>query len=113
MSHAVVDDTADALVLQLLIDPVGRANPYPLYQQLREAAPVLRSSLGSLVLSNYDDCMAVLGDQRLGRGLKMRRDGDAAGAALSALDADPQVREEFFDHAGHNMLFADPPDHTR
>jgi cytochrome P450 len=113
MSRAVVDDTADALVLQLLIDPVGRADPYPLYQQLRETAPVLRSSLGSLVLSTYDDCMTVLGDQRLGRGLKMRRDGGVGGAALSALDADPQVRDEFFDHAGHNMLFADAPDHTR
>lgn len=112
MSTAVMDATADALLLEILLDPGGRADPYPRYQRLRDETPVLRSSLGPLVLSRYADCHAVLGDPRLGRGLHMR--GDSGNLTpFAALDADPGLREAFFDHAGHNMLFADPPDHTR
>jgi cytochrome P450 len=112
MTAPVVDGTADELVLEILLDPAGRADPYPRYERLREIAPVLQSSIGLLVLTRYADCQAVLGDARLGRGLALRQAADG-GAPLAALDSDPTVRDQFFAHAGHNMLFADPPDHTR
>lgn len=112
MTAATIDATADALLLEILLDPAGRADPYPRYRQLRADAPVLRSSLGPLVLSRYSDCQAVLGDARFGRGQTMRQESGGA-APFAALDADPDLREQFYDHAGHNMLFADPPDHTR
>ena len=33
---------AEAIFGQLFLTPEGRSNPYPLYHQLREAAPVRR-----------------------------------------------------------------------
>jgi cytochrome P450 len=110
---AVQDATADTLVFQLMLTPEGRRDPYPLYRQLREAAPVLRSGFGPLVLSRYDDCVSALRDPRLGRGTSLRAEGDSGPVGFGALDADPARRQRFFEQAGNNMLFADPPDHTR
>ena len=110
---AVQDTTADTLVFQLMLTPEGRRDPYPLYRQLRDAAPVLRSGFGPLVLSRYDDCVSVLRDPRLGRGTSLRSEGDSGPVGFGSLDADPERRQRFFEQAGNNMLFADPPDHTR
>ena len=110
---ATVDTEADNLLLRLMLMPEGRRDPYPLYRQLRQRAPVLRSGLGPIVLSRYDDCMAALRDPRLGRGTALRRDGKLPPMAFAGMDADPDRRQAFFEIAGDNMLFADPPDHTR
>jgi cytochrome P450 len=109
---AVVDVDADNVLLRLLLTPEGRADPYAYYRELRNSAPVLRSSLGPVVLSRYDDCMAALRDPRLGRGTALRSAGEAP-VAFAGFDVDPALRDAFFDRAGNNMLFADPPDHTR
>jgi cytochrome P450 len=110
---AVVDVDADNVLLRLLLTPEGRADPYSYYCQLRENAPVLRSSFGPIVLSRYDDCITALRDPRLGRGTALRAAGDAPAIGFAGLDVDPELRREFFERAGNNMLFADPPDHTR
>ena len=113
---AVTDPEADGALLRLLLDPATRPDPYPLYAVLRERAPVLEGSIGQLVLSSYDDAAATLRDPRLGRALvgEHRAARSAAREAVPAgLDADPALREEYFDVAGHNMLLTDPPDHTR
>lgn len=112
MTRAVIDATAESLVQEILFDPAGRADPYPRYRALRERAPVLRTSQGSLVLSRYAECQAALGEPKLGRGVKFRREQGAI-APLGALDANADLHKRFFDQAAHNMLFADPPDHTR
>ncbi|MFP5327430.1 MAG: cytochrome P450, partial [Acidimicrobiia bacterium] len=109
---AVVDIDADNVLLRLLLTPEGRADPYSHYHQLRETAPVLRSSFGPIVLSRYDDCMTALRDPRLGRGTALRRAG-ASPIGIAGFGIDPQLRDAFFERAGNNMLFADPPDHTR
>ena len=109
---AVVDIDADNVLLRLLLTPEGRADPYSSYRILRDTAPVLRSSFGPIVLAGYDDCLAALRDPRLGRGTALRAAGDAPSGFLG-FDVDPSVRNAFFERAGNNMLFADPPDHTR
>ena len=110
---AVQDVSADTLLFQLMVTPEGRRDPYPLYRQLRENAPVLRSGFGPIVLSRYDDCLAALRDPRLGRGMALRAAGDSGSIAFGGFDVDPARRQQFFERAGNNMLFADPPDHTR
>lgn len=109
---AVVDIDADNVLVRLLLTPEGRADPYSHYRQLRDAAPVLRSGFGPIVLSRYQDCMTALRDPRLGRGMA-RRVGGEPPVGFAGFDADPEMRQAFFDQTGNNMLFADPPDHTR
>ena len=57
-----------ATVDTLFFTPAGRANPYPHYHALRDAAPIWKSAkLGAWLLTRYDDCQAVLRDPRLGK----------------------------------------------
>jgi cytochrome P450 len=98
---------ADGLLLQILLTPEGRGDPYPLYDEMRELAPVARTAFGPLVVTGYDDCLAVLRDPRFGRG--MAGDGDA----LSLLGGASVDRVKIFELSRDNMLLADPPDHTR
>ena len=97
----------DGLLLQALITPEGQADPYPLYAQMREQATVSRSSLGPYVVNGYDVCQAVLRDPRLGRGV------DIADANIGIFGDRGTRRGEFMEMSQHNMLLADPPDHTR
>src|SRR3954447_630007 len=104
----VSDPTVDGLLMQVLITPEGRADPYPLYAQIRAAAPVCRTSFGPLVVSGYADCLAVLRDPRLGRGA----DSSEGGGLVPGSEGSGR-RGEVFELPRHNMLLADPPDHTR
>jgi cytochrome P450 len=104
---AVHDATAEATLITLLITPEGRADPYPHYRTIREAAPVLRTSFGILVLTRYQDGLTTLRNPRFGRGLASRSN------ALFDDGTDPEIRQEFFDRGSNSMLMADPPDHTR
>lgn len=116
MTSRVVDaaenPAADALLMELFLDPAARADPYPRYRQLREQAPAFRSSVGSLVLSRYDDCLAVLGDPRLGRGVALVEEMTGH-APYGEFDLEPELRSRYYDAAGPVMLFTDPPLHTR
>ncbi|HZD66940.1 MAG TPA: cytochrome P450 [Acidimicrobiales bacterium] len=99
--------TADAtepegLISSLLETPEGRRDPYPLYRRLRARAPVHRGQYG-LVLSRYDDCLRVLKDPGLGKGLRDARGGPPPMGGGSP-EADGEVA---------SMLDLDPPAHTR
>ena len=59
--------TAEDVYTDLFLTPEGRANPYPLYRELRERAPVYRTANGMWLLSRYGDCWAALRDPRLGK----------------------------------------------
>ena len=89
---------------EILFDPFlpgFNADPFPHYHRLREADPVHRSPLGFWVLTRYEDCVAVLRDQRFGR----------AGfeGFLESVYGSPAGYERL----PRSMLFQDPPDHTR
>jgi cytochrome P450 len=99
--------TLDGLLLQVLATPEGQADPYPYYAQMRAEARVSRTAFGPYVVNGYDECLGVLRDPRLGRGMGIE---DTSTGIFS--DAGTR-RGEFLDTSKHNMLLSDPPDHTR
>ena len=81
--------------------PEFHADPYPFYRRLREEDPVHQSPLGIWVLTRYDDTVMVLRDPRFGReGM-----AELMEARLGAGSVRPANTRD--------MLFRDPPDHTR
>ncbi len=99
--------TLDGHLLQVLITPEGQADPYPYYALMREEARVSRTSFGPYCVNGYAECQAVLRDPRLGRGVGIED------ASTGIFGNGSGRRNEFFDVGQHNMLMADPPDHTR
>ena len=82
--------------------PEFHADPYPFYRRLREKEPVHQSPMGFWVLTRYEDCVAVLRDQRFGREEFQQMLSNVYGDDDSGK---PQLPR--------SMLFRDPPDHTR
>ncbi|MFD0267314.1 cytochrome P450 [Streptomyces sp. NPDC127106] len=88
-------------------DPAFRADPFPLYRQLREEGPVRRAviagGLDAWLVTRYEDGLAALSDSRLSSDVR-----DAADQRLLQ-----QLPETERDSMLSNMLRSDPPDHTR
>jgi hypothetical protein len=103
----VTSPTLDGHLLQVLITPEGQANPYPYYALMREEARVYRTSFGPYCVNGYAESQAVLRDPRLGRGVGIED------SSMDIFGNTGSRRGEFFDAGQHNMLMADPPDHTR
>lgn len=95
--------TSDQLTEDLtgfdLLDGVP-ADPYPVYDRLRQKDPVHRMDGGRWLLTRYEDCTAVLRNPVMSSAL---RDGDVEGEEPSLLQA----------YLSKLMLFNDAPDHTR
>ena len=108
MTSAASVDTvqADALLAELVATPEGRADPYSRYARLRESAPIHRSAFGFCVLTRYDDCLQLLRASGVGK------DFSQAASAMG-LSEEQQSQQAAFRNDRSNMLFADPPDHTR
>lgn len=86
------------------LDPAFIADPYPIYHQLRAAAPVWLSPLGQWILTRYEDVALVLRDKRFGKNYAenmKRRYGENA------------LKEPAIASLARTMLVLDPPDHTR
>lgn len=99
--------TPDGIVMEIMITPEGRADPYTRYARLREMAPVHRSDLGPLwFLTRYDDCNQVLRDHRFGKGDFGER-SEVMGIFSPAMP--DRQRTVMVD----SMLMRNPPDHTR
>ena len=81
--------------------PEFHADPYPFYRRLREQDPVHQSPLGIWVLTRYDDAVMVLRDPRFGR--------EGLAEIIEARLGQGSVRPA----NTRDMLFRDPPDHTR
>jgi len=100
---AALTDRAGEL-LAALSTPEGQADPYLLYAQLRDLGPAVLSPDGTLVVTGYRACSAVLRDHRLrknpGRLLVMSGYPDWAER--------PALRLMFT-----SILMLNPPDHTR
>jgi cytochrome P450 len=97
----------DGHLLQVLITPEGQADPYPWYTKMRADSRLFRTSFGPYVVHGYEECLAVLRDPRLGRGI------DVENTSVGIFGDEGSRRGEFMEGSSHNMLLADPPDHTR
>ena len=81
-------------------NPALRANPYPTYRALREAAPIWRAPTGHWIVSTHAGCTALLRDPLMGRvDPRLHEPENAAEPAVASLS--------------RMMLFVDPPLHTR
>ncbi|HET9014549.1 MAG TPA: cytochrome P450 [Thermomicrobiaceae bacterium] len=95
MSLATIDFT----------DPAIQADPYPIYRELRERAPVYRNG-PTWLISRHDDIVTLLTDPRVSSARV-----DQTFAVLP-----PEVQAELapLRHVlGSRMLLTDPPTHTR
>lgn len=86
-----------------------RANPQPLYDEMRQNDPVF-CGIGPLTkrkfwfFTRYDDCVSVLKDQRFGKEFDKH---------LSPEQVNEQPVDNAFSVINRHMLNLDPPDHTR
>ena len=90
-------------LLVRLLDPANRADPYPLYGQIREHGPLRLPSAHFVVFSDYAACDDVL------RHPSSASDRLKSTTAQQAIAAGQPARP--FGEPG--FLFLDPPDHTR
>ncbi len=81
-------------------NPLFRANPYPAYQFLRDAAPIWRMPTGQWLVSTHAGCTSMLRDLRMGHA--------NTGAVTPEQEAEPAVASLL-----RTMLLVDPPGHTR
>jgi cytochrome P450 len=112
MTMMTPSDAEDHLSLATLRDPAVRANPYPFYARLRSHAPVHWDAAagmeGGWVLTRHADVMAALRDPRV------------SAERLEPPESTDWLPEEYREAARqvframpHQLLFLDPPDHTR
>jgi cytochrome P450 PksS len=89
--------------------PEFKANPFPFCAQLRSEAPVHRITLpdkqNAWLITRYDDVLAVLKDERLGK--------DRMKARTSEQLAKQPWMPGMFRPLTQNMLDMDAPDHVR
>jgi cytochrome P450 len=88
-------------------NPANRHDPYRVYKQMREEAPVWQSETGyrEVFFSRHADCLTILRDAE-------RWSTDANNISEELRKGDP-VAENVGLFTGKVMLFTDPPDHTR
>jgi len=89
--------TGQTDLLTQILDYANRANPYPLYAELRRT-PVLRAPSGSYVISTYHDIVALMHDPRIGTGST----GGAAGGGAAGSGI-----------GSGSFIGMDPPEHDR
>ena len=93
---------SQTLLLQLL-DPSNRADPYPVYAQIRERGPLQLPDMTLNVFSSFQDCDDVL------------RHPSSASDRLKSTVAQREIAagNEPRPLGQPGFLFLDPPDHTR
>ncbi|MFB0615014.1 cytochrome P450 [Streptomyces sp. AGS-58] len=86
-----------------------KSNPYPLYEQMREAGPVHRvlfpSGVQAWLVTGYDAAHAALNDDRLGKNHDRGNDRWRARASIMPEPQHSQLQV--------HLLHQDPPKHTR
>jgi cytochrome P450 len=96
----------NVLLVEAMMTPEGRADPYPRYRALHEHAPVFQSVIDALVVVRYQDCWEVLRDNRMGK----PKDGEREMVRISDYQRERMAERNPRDSS---MLFLNPPDHTR
>ncbi|MFJ7136787.1 cytochrome P450 [Streptomyces fungicidicus] len=98
------DDDAESVFLDIMRNPASD-DPYSHYRELRDMAPALITSDGTLVLTGHAECDAALRHRSLGRG------DDMDGFRLAPV---PQEQvAEVMATLRRSMAFVDPPHHAR
>jgi cytochrome P450 len=93
---------AQASIFEQVLDPASRADPYPLYAELRES-PVARQADGTYVISTYDEIVALLHDPRVSS--DPRSHPELGGAVPRLEGGPPELPLPFINR--------DPPGHDR
>ena len=92
-------------------EPKWASDPFPLYADLRERAPIHRNDLGFWVLARHADCLAVLRDRRASSdSLNVDVERMPEGFRTPIAEDDPIATAML---EMRPFLFRDPPDHTR
>ena len=92
-------------------DPRWSSDPFTLYADLRERAPIHKNALGFWVVARHADCLAVLRDRRAS--------SDSLNIAVERMPEGFRTPVAVDDPVAAAMLemrpflFRDPPDHTR
>ncbi len=110
MTHSP-EEAASARPVFDPFDPTWASDPFPLYADLRERAPIHRNRLGFWVLARHEDCLAVLRDRRASSdslNIDIDRMPEGFRAPIPQDDAIALAMMEM-----RPFLFRDPPDHTR
>jgi cytochrome P450 len=93
---------AQPSIYQQVLDPASRANPYPLYAELRKT-PVTREDDGTYVVSTYNEIFALMHDPRVSS--DPRNHPGTADATAEPAQGQPALPQAFIN--------LDPPDHDR
>src|SRR5262249_5065193 len=104
---AIMVTTSPPSVFAQVLDYANRANPYPLYAELRKT-PVARQDDGSYVVSTYAEIVELLHDPRISSDPRHLSEAAVSEAAVSgdALPEDPPGLAPAF-------IAVDPPEHDR
>ncbi len=89
-----------------LADPRWSADPWPLYEELRRAAPIFQETPGFWTLSRHSDCLAVLRHRMASSDVGRVDPSLLPPSAVERVTGGPPGDSRPF-------LFRDPPDHTR
>jgi cytochrome P450 len=92
-----------------LLDQAVLQDPYPLYRQMRDEAPVYRDRrFMGWILTRYDDVLAVLRDSRVSSQRPLA--SEPVGRSLAPIATEVREIRQF---QGRWMMQLDPPEHTR
>ena len=91
-------------ILSEILDYANRANPYPLYEELRKTL-VFHDGSGPYVISTYYEIQSLLHDPRLS--------SDSRNLAATAKDPLAEGAEEEAAALPPSFLKLDPPEHDR
>ncbi|MEV7524081.1 cytochrome P450 [Streptomyces sp. NPDC091371] len=94
-------------ILRQILDYSSRANPYPLYEELRKSGPVFHDGDGPYVVSTYHEIKSLLHDPRISS--DSRNLASTAGDLLGEGDGE----EGEGGALPPSFLKLDPPDHDR
>jgi cytochrome P450 len=104
-------DSASARPVFDPFDPLWASDPFSIYADLRERAPIHRNDLGFWVIARHADCLAVLRDRRASSdSLNVAVERMPQGLRTPVAEDDPMAAAML---EMRPFLFRDPPDHTR
>jgi cytochrome P450 len=102
-------DAVDRDLFAQVMDYSNRANPYPLYAQLRET-PVLRSEDGLYVVSTFEEIRSLLFNPKASSRVLQRLAFPSTGNLFKDWIINPIISRIMDRH--RSLVFRDPPEHT-